>query len=30
MNMVIALGYPKDHPRKLARKEVKEITKFIF
>ncbi|EMA6344284.1 nitroreductase family protein [Bacillus cytotoxicus] len=30
INMVISLGYPKDHPKKLARKEVKEITKFIF
>jgi len=29
INMVIALGHPKDQPKKLARKEVVEITKFI-
>lgn len=30
INMVISLGYPKDQPKKLARKEVADITKFIF
>ncbi|WP_018782144.1 MULTISPECIES: nitroreductase family protein [Bacillus] len=30
INMVISLGYPKDKPKKLARKEVKDITKFIL
>ncbi|MDM5154808.1 nitroreductase family protein [Bacillus sp. DX1.1] len=30
INMVISLGYPKDKPKKLARKEVAEITKFIY
>ncbi|RNB88413.1 nitroreductase family protein [Brevibacillus nitrificans] len=29
MNMVIALGYPKDVPKKLPRKEVSEITTYI-
>ena len=29
INMVIALGHPKDQPKKLGRKEVAEITKFI-
>ncbi|MGG2092330.1 nitroreductase family protein [Bacillus sp. S13(2024)] len=29
INMVISLGHPKDQPKKLARKEVAEITKFI-
>ncbi|WP_242221681.1 nitroreductase family protein [Bacillus cereus group sp. BfR-BA-01380] len=29
INMVIALGHPKEQPKKLARKEVAEITKFI-
>ncbi|WP_459503649.1 nitroreductase family protein [Bacillus sp. C1] len=30
INMVISLGYPKDQPKKLARKEVEDITKFIL
>ncbi|MEM5607629.1 nitroreductase family protein [Bacillus toyonensis] len=30
INMVISLGYPKDKPKKLPRKEVDEITTFIF
>ncbi|MCI0767650.1 nitroreductase family protein [Bacillus sp. TL12] len=30
INMVISLGYPKDQPKKLARKEIEDITKFIF
>lgn len=30
INMVISLGYPKDKPKKLARKEVTDITKFIY
>jgi nitroreductase len=29
INMVISLGYPKDQPKKLARKEVSDILKFI-
>ncbi|HDX9589809.1 TPA: nitroreductase family protein [Bacillus pseudomycoides] len=29
INMVIALGHPKEQPKKLARKAVAEITKFI-
>jgi len=29
MNMVIALGYPQDTPKKLPRKEVSEITTYI-
>ncbi len=30
INMVISLGYPKDKPKKLTRKEVEDITKFIL
>lgn len=30
INMVIALGHPKDQPKKLPRKEVEEITHYIF
>jgi len=30
INMVISLGYPKNKPKKLGRKEVKYITKFIL
>lgn len=29
INMVIALGYPVDQPKKLPRKEISEIIKFI-
>ncbi|NSL50916.1 nitroreductase family protein [Calidifontibacillus erzurumensis] len=29
INMVVALGYPKETPKKLSRKEVSEITKII-
>lgn len=29
INLVISLGHPKDNPKKLARKEVSEITRFI-
>lgn len=28
--MVISLGFPKDKPKKLPRKEVDEITTFVF
>ncbi len=30
INMVIALGYPQDTPKKLARKEVSEITHYVL
>ncbi len=30
INMVISLGFPKDKPKKLPRKEVDEITTFVF
>lgn len=30
INMVVALGYPKEQPKKLARKEVSEIVKYIL
>ena len=30
INMVIALGYSKEQPKKLPRKEVKEIVQFVF
>ncbi|XKK19524.1 nitroreductase family protein [Bacillus sp. CB102A.1] len=30
INMVISLGFPKDKPKKLPRKEVEEITTFVF
>ncbi|WP_102349272.1 nitroreductase family protein [Bacillus sp. Marseille-P3661] len=29
INMVIALGYPKDSPKRLARKDIDEITRII-
>ncbi|CAM4231748.1 NAD(P)H nitroreductase [Bacillus manliponensis] len=29
INMVIALGYPKEQPKKLARKGVEEITTYV-
>ncbi|HJV44352.1 MAG TPA: nitroreductase family protein [Bacillota bacterium] len=29
-NLVVALGYPKDSPKKLPRKEIKEITQFFL
>ena len=28
--MVISLGFPKDKPKKLPRKEVDEITTFVL
>lgn len=30
INMVIALGYPQDSPKKLPRKEVQEITQYVL
>ena len=30
INMVIALGYSKEKPKKLPRKEVKEIVHYVF
>ena len=30
INMVIALGYSKEQPKKLPRKEVKEIVHYVF
>jgi nitroreductase len=30
INMVIALGYPMDQPKKLPRKEVEEIVRYVF
>ncbi|MEW9668216.1 nitroreductase family protein [Ammoniphilus sp. 3BR4] len=30
INMVIALGYPKDTPKKLPRKPVNEITRYVY
>ena len=30
INMVISLGFPKDKPKKLPRKEVDEITTFVL
>ncbi|GAB2676420.1 nitroreductase family protein [Paenibacillus thermoaerophilus] len=30
INMVIALGYPKENPKKLPRKEVSEITRYVL
>lgn len=30
INMVIALGYPKEQPKKLPRKEVSEIVRYVL